>query len=149
MQNLKKLGISLKTRVTDLSLYKQRIDNFDFDMLVHWYLSGQNPGNELINRYSSVSADQKASRNYVGVKDPLVDIIIARIIKAEARGELITASRLLDRVLLNEYYVIPHWHNSVHRVSYDSRLSRPKTLPLFYASETWAFSTWWWRKAKR
>ena len=54
-----KLGIDLKTRVTDLSLYKQRVDNFDYDMLVHWYLSGQNPGNELFNRYSSISADQK------------------------------------------------------------------------------------------
>ena len=40
-RNLKKLGIDLKTRVTDLSLYKQRIDNFDYDMLVHWYLSGK------------------------------------------------------------------------------------------------------------
>ena len=30
-------------------------------------------------------------------------------------------------MLLNEYYVIPHWHNTVHGVSYDSRLARPKT----------------------
>ena len=148
-RNLKKLGIDLKTRVTDLSLYKQRIDNFDYDMLVHWYLSGQNPGNELFNRYSSISADQKASRNYAGIKDPLVDLLIARIIKVESREELVTASRLLDRVLLNEYYVIPHWHNTVHRVSYDSRLARPKILPLYYGSEIWAFSTWWWRRAQR
>tara|TARA_B100000963_G_C22634323_1_gene676680 strand:- start:1422 stop:3257 length:1836 start_codon:yes stop_codon:yes gene_type:complete len=148
-RNLTKLGIFLKTRVTDLSLYKQRIDNFDYDMLVHWYLSGQNPGNELFNRYSSISADQKASRNYIGVKDPLVDLLIARIIKADDRRELVTASRLLDRVLLNEYYVIPHWHNTVHRVSYDSRISRPKTLPLYYGSEIWAFSTWWWGESQR
>ena len=52
-RNLKSWELSLKTRVTDLSLYKQRVDNFDYDMLVHWYLSGQNPGNELFNRYSS------------------------------------------------------------------------------------------------
>ena len=148
-RNLKKLGIDLKTRVTDLSLYKQRVDNFDYDMLVHWYLSGQNPGNELFNRYSSISADQKASRNYAGIKDPLVDLLIARIVKVDSREELVTASRLLDRVLLNEYYVIPHWHNTVHRVSYDSRLVRPKTLPFYYGSEIWAFSTWWWRRAQR
>ena len=109
----------MKTRVTDISLYKKRIDNFEYDMLVHWYLSGQNPGNELFNRYSSISADQKASRNYAGIKDPLVDMLIARIIKVDSREELVTARRLLDPVLLNEYYVIPHWHNTVHRaVSY-------------------------------
>ena len=106
------------------------------------------PGNELFNRYSSISADQKASRNYAGVKDPLVDLLIGRVVKAESRKELVTASRLLDRVLLNEYYVIPHWHNTVHRVSYDSRLARPKILPLYYGSEIWAFSTWWWRRAQ-
>ena len=95
---------------------------------------GANPGNELFNRYASVSAGQKASRNYAGIKDPLVDLLIARIVEVESREELITASRLLDRVLLNEYYVIPHWHNTVHRVSYDSRLARPKILPLYYGS---------------
>ena len=80
-RNLKKLGIDWKTRVTDLSLYKQRVDNFDYDMLVHWYPSGQNPGNELFNRYSSISADQKASRNYAGIEDPLVDLLIAKLSK--------------------------------------------------------------------
>lgn len=147
-RNLKKLGILVTTRVTDLSLYKQRLDVFDFDMLVHWYLTGQNPGNELYNRYHSKSADQKASRNYIGMRDQLVDRLIEKIVKAQNRQELIVTSRLLDRVLLNGYYVIPHWHNSVHRVSYDSRLMRPNRLPSYYGSENWAFSAWWWQEIK-
>ncbi len=143
-RNLRKLGITAKTRVTDISLYKKRIDNFEFDMLVHWYLSSQNPGNELYFRFGSLSADQKGSDNFIGLKDPFVDEIIEKILLSKKRSDLIVSSKLLDRVLLFGYYAIPHWHNKVHRVAYDKDLKRPQNFPLYYAAEDWAMSTWWW-----
>ncbi len=143
-RNLKKLGIELKTRVTDISLYKKRIDNFEYDMLVHWYLSGQNPGNELVYRFMSTTSNQKGSDNYIGLNDPFVDSAIKRVLSAESREDLKLSSRVLDRILLFGHYVIPHWHNRVHRVAYRQGLTSPKTLPLFYHSEDWALTSWWW-----
>ncbi len=147
-RNLQKLGIELNTRVTDISLYKKRIDNFEYDMIVHWYLSGQNPGNELVYRFMSSTVDEKGSDNFIGLNDRLVDAAINIVVSSETREELKLASKVLDRILLFGHYVIPHWHNRVHRVAYREGLSAPKTLPLYYHSEDWAMSSWWWNKRK-
>ena len=145
-RNLQKLGIELRTRVTDISLYKKRIDNFEYDMLVHWYLSGVNPGNELVYRFMSSTAQEKGSDNFIGLSDPLVDSAVNNVISSQTREDLKLASKVLDRILLFGHYVIPHWHNRVHRVAYRQGLLSPKSIPLYYHSEDWAMSSWWWQK---
>ena len=147
-RNLKKLGIELKTRVTDISLYKKRIDNFEYDMLVHWYLSGVNPGNELVYRFMSSTAAEKGSDNFIGLSDPLIDSAIENVISSETREDLKLASKVLDRILLFGHYVIPHWHNKVHRIAYRQGLSSPRNMPLYYHSEDWAMSSWWWQQGE-
>ena len=62
------------------------------------------------------------SRNLIGVKDPIVDELIGKIITADSREELIAACRALDRVLLWSHYVIPQWHNRVTRIAYWDKL---------------------------
>ncbi|HHO58597.1 MAG TPA: ABC transporter substrate-binding protein, partial [Thiotrichales bacterium] len=54
--NLEKLGITTNYRTVDSSLYKRRLDNFDFDMVVTSFPSSVSPGNELMNMFSSASA---------------------------------------------------------------------------------------------
>ncbi len=146
-RNLEKLGIKLKTRATDSSLYKQRLDAYDFDMIVHWYLSGQNPGNELAFRFTQRSAKTPGEDNFAGVRDPLVDAAIAEVIAARSRDDLVVASHVLDRLLLHGHYAVPNWFNRVHRVAYRSDLQLPKTLPKYYGSEEWAIATGWWPRA--
>ena len=143
-RNLSKLGINARVRVTDTSLYKKRIDDYDYDMIVHWYLSSQSPGNELVFRFMSQSADEPGADNYIGLKDPAVDSLISRILSVESRDDLITAARALDRVLLHGYYAIPHWHNNTHRVSFRNGLTGPAQLPDYYHSEDWVIAAWWW-----
>ena len=147
-RNLAKLGITAKVRVTDTSLYKKRVDDFDYDMIVHWYLSSQSPGNELAFRFSSKAADEPGGDNFVGIKDAAVDALINRALTVETRDELVTASRALDRVLRHGYYAVPHWHNNVHRVSYRSGLGRPDVLPDYYGAEDWLLAAWWWEKTQ-
>lgn len=144
-RNLAKLGITVRVRVTDTSLYKKRIDNFDYDMIVHWYLSSQSPGNELVFRFTSAAADEPGGDNFIGLKDPAVDALVQRILSVESRDDLITAARALDRVLRVGHYAIPHWHNSTHRIAYRSGLGRPQQLPDYYHSEDWVVSSWWWK----
>lgn len=146
-RNLAKLGIKVNVRVTDTSLFKKRVDDYDFDMIVHWYLSSQSPGNELVFRFMSQAADEPGADNFIGLKDPAVDALVQRILAVESRDQLITAARALDRVLRHGYYAIPHWHNNVHRVAFRSELRRPEQLPDYYHSEDWVVAAWWWDPA--
>ncbi len=145
-RNLEKLGVRVSTRVSDASLYKKRLDNYDYDMMVHWYLSGQNPGNEMLFRFTSSSAKEPGADNYAGVASPWVDALIGHLVAVRNREELVTAARLLDRVLRHGHYAIPHWHNRVHRVAYRRGLRAPAKPPLYYHSEDWAMAAWWWEK---
>jgi len=142
-RNLEKLGIRMNFRVMDSSLLKAREDRFDYDMVINWWLSSQSPGNELTFRVTSASADEPGSDNYPGIRSPIVDKLVEAVLSAQSRHELVVASRALDRVLLAGYYVIPQWHNKVHRVSYKNIFGHPRTLPLYYQSEEWFLQAWW------
>ena len=141
--NLKKLGIVLRYRTVDVSLYLRRRRSFDFDMMVASFGQSQSPGNELRNMFHSSAADQEGSNNIIGIRDPVVDALIEAIILAPNRTELIAATRALDRVLLYGEYLVPNWYIAVHRVAYWDRFGRPEKLPLYYEAESLMRMTWW------
>ncbi|MDH5784651.1 MAG: extracellular solute-binding protein [Chromatiales bacterium] len=143
-RNLGKLGIEVEYRTVDTALYKRRLDEFDFDMVVGAFGQSQSPGNELKGLFHSSSADQTGTRNLFGIKDPVVDALVDRVIYAKNRDELITATHALDRVLLHGEYLVPHWFIGSHRVAYWSgRFDQPETLPLYYDATSWVVTTWW------
>lgn len=141
--NLRKLGINMKYRTVDVSLYVERIKRFDFDMAVASYSESQSPGNEQYNYWHSKTADQIGSRNLIGIKDTVIDALVDDVVYARDRHHLITATRALDRVLLHGEYIVPNWYINVHRVAYWDKFGRPKTLPLYYNAEDWALMSWW------
>lgn len=65
------------------------------------------------------------SQNYAGIKNPAVDALIEKIIEAKDRNALVAAVRALDRVLLWEYYVVPHWFSPVNRLVYWNKFGMP------------------------
>ena len=142
-RNLAKLGIEMKYRTVDRSLYIRRLRNFEYDMVVGSFPESMSPGNELRNMFHSISADKKGSRNLMGVKDPVVDALVDKIIGARNREQLVIACRALDRVLLHGYYLVPNWYINTHRIAYWNKFDRPKTLPLYYNAESWMISSWW------
>ena len=144
-RNLKKLGIEMNYRTVDVSLYKQRVDTYDFDMLVTSYNSSMSPGNELKNRFHSQSVSTKGSDNLSGIADPVIDALIEDVVNAENRQQLLIASRALDRVLLFGEYLVPNWYIDKHRVAYRSTFAYPKTLPLYYEPVSLLIKSWWQR----
>ena len=141
--NLRKLGILMKYRTVDVSIYSDRIRNFNYDMAVASYPESQSPGNEQYNLWHSRVADQKGSRNLIGIKDTVVDALVDKIVYAKTRSELITATHALDRVLLHGEYLVPNWYINIHRVAYWDKFKRPDILPMYYEAESWAMMTWW------
>jgi len=142
VKNLKKLGIQAKYRTIDPTLYVERRNAFDFDMIVISYGQSQSPGNEQRNFWQSSSADRIGSHNYAGIKSSAADALVDRIIYAKTREELIAGCRALDRVLWYGYYLVPNWYLPVHRLSYKNMFLMPKTLPLYY-DPFQLLMTWW------
>jgi microcin C transport system substrate-binding protein len=142
-RNLEKLGIHARLRTTDQALYQKRGDEFDFDVVVQSYSSSQTPGNELVERFTSAAAREKGSDNLPGVRDPAVDEVVRRLLASRTRAELVDAARVLDRLLRNGWYLVPHFYAQAHRVAYRRRLAFPDTLPLYYNPSAWMLKTWW------
>ncbi len=142
IQNLKKIGVKANFRVVDPAQYQNRMNSFDFDMTVSSFRQSQSPGNEQRDFWGSAKADSQGSRNYIGVKDPVIDELIEMIIKAPSRDSLVAHTRALDRILLHSHYVIPQWHYNKWRIAYWNSLAHPKTL----SSQTPGISDTWWVK---
>jgi microcin C transport system substrate-binding protein len=148
VKNLEKLGIQADYRTIDPALYIDRLNRFDFDMTVHVFGQSQSPGNEQRDFWHSSAADRPGSRNLVGIKDPVVDHLVDKIIYAERQEELTAACKALDRVLWYGYYVVPNWYLARHRVAFWNRFGRPDTLPLYY-SPMQLLMTWWMKSSQQ
>ena len=90
-------------------------------------------------RDRSEAADVAGTRNFIGIKNPVVDELIELIITAPNRESLIVRTKSLDRVLLWNHYVIPHWHISAYRVLYWDKFRQPKIQPKYNLG----LENWW------
>ncbi len=138
-KNLERLGVTARVRTVDTAQYQYRLDNFDFDMTVAVWPQSLSPGNEQTDYWGSAKASVPGSRNLAGVRDPVVDALIAGLIAAPARASLVARTRALDRVLLWGHYVIPQWHLTAFRVAYWNKFGRPAVAPKYGLG----FNTWW------
>ena len=148
-RNLEKLGIRLTLRPTDFALYQQRLQKFDFDITTIAYGGSLNPGQEYAEIFGSKAADTPDSGNYAGVKSPAVDALVARMVAAKTRAQLLPACRALDSVIAHSHYLVPQWAATSHRMVYnDWRLARPAVMPPYAQGEDWAMQTWWAKPSK-
>ena len=135
--NLASLGIEVSLRTVDRAQYKQRLDNYNYDMVLLTLPQTLTPGLEQYLYFHSSQVPVRGGRNYAGVKNPVVDAMIERLLNATTRDEQIAATRALDRVLLWEHYVIPNWYLDYHRVAYRNRLAFVKTPPYTLGVRSW------------
>jgi microcin C transport system substrate-binding protein len=142
-RNLTKLGIQVNYRTVDVSLFQRRADTFDFDMMVNSYGQSQSPGNEQMNMWHSSAADREGSNNLIGIKDPVVDALVQKVVYAPDRKSLVTATHALDRVLLYGEYLAPNWFVPFHRVAYWNKFGFPRILPKYYQATEWMLKYSW------
>jgi len=109
-RTLKQAGISPRIRLVDAVQFEGRRLAFDFDMIQNRWDQSLSPGNEQAFYWGSAAAAQNGSRNYMGVKNPAVDAMIAALLKAQDRANFVAAVRALDRVLISGSYVVPLFH---------------------------------------
>lgn len=136
--NLKKIGIKMTFRNVEVSVFKNRLDNFDFDMAIVSFGISQMPGNEQMEMWGAASADVKGSYNMIGIKNEVADELIRKLVQSEHKDEYEAAVKALDRVLLNEYYMIPQWYSPYKRVAYRNKFAHPQTsLKIGFQPHSW------------
>lgn len=141
VRNLERLGITVNYRVVDTAQFQNLLDNFDFDMTIgNFYPQSLSPGNEQREYWGSAMADQKGSRNLIGIKNPVIDDLVQKLINASDRKALVTICHALDRVLLWNFYVIPNWYNDSFRLAYWNIFGKPEISPPFGLAY---IDTWW------
>ena len=146
--HLRTLGIDASFRQVDAPQYIRRVSqdpDFDFDMIIWGIANSESPGNEQREYWGSEAADRMGSRNVGGVKDPVVDALIERIIFAEDRETLAAASRALDRVLTWSQYGIMQLYTPFERIAYWNKFGHPDPLP----PRAVGFPSVWWQDPDR
>jgi peptide/nickel transport system substrate-binding protein len=140
---LKRAGISARVRLVDAVQYETRRIAFDFDMIQARWDESLSPGNEQAFYWSSAAADGNGSRNYMGLKSPAADAMIAALLKAETREDVVAAVRALDRVLMSGIFVVPLFYAPEQWLARWTYVERPETTSMHgIIPETW------WRKPK-
>ncbi|MFN7104665.1 MAG: ABC transporter substrate-binding protein, partial [Pseudorhizobium sp.] len=83
--------------------------------------------------------DRQGSRNYAGISDAAVDILIRKVVFAPSREDQVAAVKALDRVLLANHFVVPMFYSGEEKIAYWNRISRPEKLPEYGTGfpDTW------------
>jgi microcin C transport system substrate-binding protein len=119
IENMRAIGIDASVRLVDPAQFQARMDDFDFDVVgVAYSIPATPTRHDLEIMFSSKAAVQNGSRNLPGTSDPAVDAVIDAVGKAETRKELVTAMRVLDRLLRARRDWIPNWYAATHRVAF-------------------------------
>lgn len=142
-ENLQRIGVVMNIRQVDPSQYINRLREIDFEMVWSGYSANPYPSTALLYPWHSDYID--STYNHANVTDPAVDYLVDGILENQTNEEaLLHWGRALDRVLLWNHYVIPHWHVNMYRIAYFNKFSRPDTRPKYALG----IGTWWYDEAK-
>ena len=139
-RSLERLGVGVTLRLVDGAQYEERLKTHDFEITTIRFVFSLSPGAELNSYFASSTVDQVGSFNIPGIKDPVVDALIAEVAAATDRPSLIAATRALDRVLLWGHYMIPQWYKGAHHLVYWNKFDRPALKPRYARG---VIDTWW------
>ena len=145
MANLELIGVKGSIRVVDDAQYVKRHNIKDFDVVSGSYPQSLSPGNEQRELWGAASADIEGSRNLMGLKNPVIDALVDKIVFAKDRAELVAATKALDRALLWGFYLVPNWYNPAEWIARWDRFGHPEKLP----SQQAGFPTIWWHDAAK
>lgn len=143
IEALKRLGIEARITVIDSAQYRERVNNYDFDMA--WYRRGLSlsPGNEQKLYWGGEGVTEPGTRNWMGVDSPAVDGMIDSILEAKTQADFRAGVKALDRVLTAGRFVIPAWYSDHTRIAHTKELRFPDYIPIYGDWIGWQPDVWW------
>lgn len=141
LEDLKKVGIDASIDVVSRATFSKRVDQHDFDLI--WANWGGGRLNDPETMWSSKTADEIATQNLPGVKDPEIDRLIEQQkteLDGAKRKEIL---RQIDARLVATAPYVLMWQSGKARLLYWNKFGMPPTvLPKF--SDERAIPVYWW-----
>ena len=145
VQSMQRAGIDASIRLVDPSQWRVIGDDFDFDISTGRLNFFPPPGTELRSYFGSAAADVRGSANSMGIKNPVADELIEKIVSADSLETLKATTRALDRVLLWNHYLVPVYYPDEIWYAHWDKFGQPETKPRYSAG----FSSTWWYDQER
>ncbi|MFQ1019243.1 extracellular solute-binding protein [Gilliamella sp. CG13] len=137
-QSLAILGINMKITLLDSAQHLRRMRERDYDMMARNYGAVNYPTSDLMILWGSEYLN--SSWNGSGLHNQAIDGIIAEITKnVDNQEALIPLGRALDRILTQEYPMIPMWYNSQTFYAYWNKFGQPDIQPTYAIG----VDSWW------
>ena len=146
IEALKRLGIDVHVTSVDSAQYKQRTNDYDFDMTHYIRSLSLSPGNEQTLYWGSKGVTEPGTRNWMGMNSPAAEAMIKTLLTATDPEDFQAATRALDRVLTSGRYVVPIWYSGVSRMAHRKELKYPARLPLYGDWLGFQPDVWWYEK---
>lgn len=135
---LERMGIKPRIRVLDSAAYIGRLNEYNFDMTLYFWLSSLSPGTEQPLYWSCKAANEPARWNFAGICDEDIDALASSVASAKTRTALVDTIHKLDQKLLAGHYMIPLYYSGEDYVAYWNKIRRPENTPLYgMVVETW------------
>ena len=155
-RNLEKLGIGFKERIVDFALYRRRLEQYDFDMIIIVEGDFTLPATaDLAALYGSKSADEPGNGNYRGIKSRAIDHLIEVMGRVTTIDELRTVARAFDRIVMWSFWQVPQVYIAEEQISYWNRFGIPAVQARYFVADSypssssapWPLWTWWLKDA--
>ncbi|UIJ71418.1 extracellular solute-binding protein [Aurantimonas sp. HBX-1] len=141
IDTLRRIGLDASIRFVDPAQYQDRVNRFDFDMILAAFSLTPTPTREgLTLFFGSDARDRPGAYNYPGMADEAVDALIAAAGAAQDRADLVTAMRALDRVLRWRLDWLPNISSNVRRAAFWDIFGFKETKPDY----AWPVERLWW-----
>jgi peptide/nickel transport system substrate-binding protein len=140
---LKRLGIQASVKLIDAVQHRERLKDYDFDMVHFERYMSLSPGNEQSLYWDSAGVTTPGTRNYMGMNSPAVESLIAQLLETADADAFQNIVRALDSVLTAGRYVIPIWYNPVSYVAHDAHLHYPAHISLYGDWPGFLPDVWW------
>ena len=99
----------------DSAQYKERTNDYDFDMTHYIRSLSLSPGNEQMLYWGSAGVTEPGTRNWMGMNSPAAEAMIQTMLSSTDPADFVAATQALDRVLTTGRYVVPIWYSDASR----------------------------------
>ncbi|MGR3290703.1 MAG: extracellular solute-binding protein [Paracoccaceae bacterium] len=143
---LNRLGISPTVTAVDSAQYRERTNNYDFDMARYRRAMSLSPGTEQLLYWGAEGIEKPGTRNWMGMNSPAAEAMINELLTAQSQDDFRAAAKALDRILTTGRYVIPFWFADYSRLAHVKQLHFPARLPMYGDWLGFQPNTWWWEE---
>jgi len=134
INGLKRLGIHATTRVLDNAAFVGRLNEFDYDMMLHYWQNSLSPGTEQLLYWGC-----DGRFNYAGICNRVIDDLSRSLTTQGSQKDIQSRVHALDRLLIWGHYMIPLYYTGNDYIAYRHDIQRPPTTPMYGV----VLESWW------